>query len=219
MIKEIELKYTLKDRKQAEEIWEDPVLYAACNLETRESVCMSAIYFDTRDSILARSGMSLRIRREGEHSVLSIKNKGITKNGLHRRDENNMPYTGEVDENTVFRPDRDMLAESELGSRLLKLIDDRDLYPVIHMNYLRRRFRMDSGDSFVEVAIDMGEISTETASIPVCELEIELYSGDVDDMIAFGNRLADRYGIEREDITKYARGLELLENRLCMTNE
>ena len=91
MIKEIELKYTLKDRKQAEEIWEDPVLYAACNLETRESVCMSAIYFDTRDSILARSGMSLRIRREGEHSVLSIKNKGITENGLHRRDENNMP--------------------------------------------------------------------------------------------------------------------------------
>ena len=219
MIKEIELKYTLKDRKQAEEIWEDPVLYAACNLETRESVCMSAIYFDTRDSILARSGMSLRIRREGEHSVLSIKNKGITENGLHRRDENNMPYTGEVDENTVFRPDRDMLAESELGSRLLKLIDDRDLYPVIHMNYLRRRFRMDSGDSFVEVAIDTGEISTETASIPVCELEIELYSGDVDDMIAFGNRLANRYGIEREDITKYARGLELLENRLCMTNE
>lgn len=219
MIKEIELKYTLKDRKQAEEIWEDPVLYAACNLETRESVCMSAIYFDTRDNILARSGMSLRIRREGEHSVLSIKNKGITENGLHRRDENNMPYTGEVDENTVFRPDRDMLAESELGSRLLKLIDDRDLYPVIHMNYLRRRFRMDSGDSFVEVAIDTGEISTETASIPVCELEIELYSGDVDDMIAFGNRLADRYGIEREDITKYARGLELLENRLCMTNE
>ena len=219
MIKEIELKYTLKDRKQAEEIWEDPVLYAACNLETRESVCMSAIYFDTRDSILARSGMSLRIRREGEHSVLSIKNKGITENGLHRRDENNMPYTGEVDKNTVFRPDRDMLAESELGSRLLKLIDDRDLYPVIHMNYLRRRFRMDSGDSFVEVAIDTGEISTETASIPVCELEIELYSGDVDDMIAFGNRLADRYGIEREDITKYARGLELLENRLCMTNE
>lgn len=219
MIKEIELKYTLKDRKQAEEIWEDPVLYAACNLETRESVCMSAIYFDTRDSILARSGMSLRIRREGEHSVLSIKNKGITENGLHRRDENNMPYTGEVDENTVFRPDRDMLAESELGSSLLKLIDDRDLYPVIHMNYLRRRFRMDSGDSFVEVAIDTGEISTETASIPVCELEIELYSGDVDDMIAFGNRLADRYGIEREDITKYARGLELLENRLCMTNE
>lgn len=219
MIKEIELKYTLKDRKQAEEIWEDPVLYAACNLETRESVCMSAIYFDTRDSILARSGMSLRIRREGEHSVLSIKNKGITENGLHRRDENNMPYTGEVDENTVFRPDRDMLAESELGSRLLKLIDDRDLYPVIHMNYLRRRFRMDSGDSFVEVAIDTGEISTEIASIPVCELEIELYSGDVDDMIAFGNRLADRYGIEREDITKYARGLELLENRLCMTNE
>ena len=219
MIKEIELKYTLKDRKQAEEIWEDPVLYAACNLETRESVCMSAIYFDTRDSILARSGMSLRIRREGEHSVLSIKNKGITENGLHRRDENNMPYTGEVDENTVFRPDRDMLAESELGSSLLKLIDDRDLYPVIHMNYLRRRFRMDSGDSFVEVAIDTGEISTETASIPVCELEIELYSGDVDDMIAFGNKLADRYGIEREDITKYARGLELLENRLCMTNE
>ena len=219
MIKEIELKYTLKDRKQAEEIWEDPVLYAACNLETRESVCMSAIYFDTRDSILARSGMSLRIRREGEHSVLSIKNKGITENGLHRRDENNMPYTGEVDENTVFRPDRDMLAESELGSRLLKLIDDRDLYPVIHMNYLRRRFRMDSGDSFVEVAIDTGEISTETASIPVCELEIELYSGDVDDMIAFGNRLADRYGIEREDITKYARGLELLEKQLCMTNK
>ena len=44
MIKEIELKYTLKDRKQAEEIWEDSVLYAACNLETRESVYMSTIY-------------------------------------------------------------------------------------------------------------------------------------------------------------------------------
>ena len=62
---------------------------------------LSAIYFDTRDSILVCSGMSLRIRREGEHSVLSIKNKGITENGLHRRDENNMPYTGEVDENTI----------------------------------------------------------------------------------------------------------------------
>lgn len=91
------------------------------------------------------------------------------------------------------------------------LIDNQDLHPVIHMNYLRRRFRMDIGESFVEVAIDTGEISTMTASTPVCELEIELYSGDVDDMIAFGNKLADRYGIEREDITKYARGLELLK--------
>ncbi len=211
MVKEIELKYALSDRKQAEEIWEDLEMYAGCDPDTRESVCMKAMYFDSAKGLLAKNDMSLRIRQEGDRSVLTIKNKGTSENGLHKRDELNMPYTEEFSEMAEFVTDSEMLQQSELGGKLIELVGNEVLRPVICMNYLRRRCRIDSGSSFVELAIDTGKIYAAEKSTPICELEIELYSGDEDDMIALGDKLSERYMIDREEITKYARGLALMD--------
>lgn len=45
------------------------------------------------------------------------------------------------------------------------------------------------------------------------ELEVELYSGDEEDMKALGALIADKYGLISEDKSKYKRGLELLQQK------
>ena len=53
-------------------------------------------------------------------------------------------------------------------------------------------------------------IHTSKGDAEILELEVELYSGDQEDMVALGSELATKYNLEAGDKSKYQRGLELL---------
>ena len=42
------------------------------------------------------------------------------------------------------------------------------------------------------------------------EMEIELYSGDLEELKEYGQKIADKYGLVPEDRSKFARGYDLL---------
>ncbi|WP_027399579.1 CYTH domain-containing protein [Anaerovorax odorimutans] len=205
---EIEMKYGIGDKDIAENIWEDPELTAIVDEESREKIYMKAAYFDTDDNILSKHDIAFRVRMEGNRVVASLKWNGEADDGLHAREEINVPVN---DEACFINPNPEIFKESESGQAMLELIADKKLHSLLETRFIRSRFRIDTGSSLCEVAIDVGDIVTDFGSLPICELEIELFSGEQEDMIKIGNKLKEKYGLVCENRSKYARGLELLE--------
>ena len=80
----------------------------------------------------------------------------------------------------------------------------------MEMEFVRKQMHIDTGKSISMLSYDEGEIRTTCGNAPISELEIELYSGDQEDMIALGSELASKYNLEPGNRSKYQRGLELL---------
>ena len=66
-----------------------------------------------------------------------------------------------------------------------------------------REVRVDTGVSISVLSVDEGEIKTLNGDIPILELEIELYAGDKDDMIALGRKLEEKYHLKRGNRSKF----------------
>ncbi|MGI6727651.1 MAG: CYTH domain-containing protein [Anaerovoracaceae bacterium] len=208
---EIEMKYGIKDKSCAEEIWEDEYLNEIGDVDSRETILMKAAYFDTEDHILSKNDIAFRVRMEGNRVVASLKWNGASRDGLHVREEINVP----VDDPACFiQPSPDIFQESETGKAMLELIGDRNLNSLLEIHFLRRKIRVDTGNSILEVAIDTGDIITDFGKLPICELEIELFSGEQEDVISIGKVLSEKYDLQILNESKYARGLELIKKNL-----
>lgn len=206
---EIEMKYRVPGKGCADRIWEDKALSEICEADSRETIYMKAAYFDTADRILQKNDIAFRVRMEGVKTIATLKWNGSCVDGLHVREEINVPISGE---DCLIRPTADIFKESEAGRVVMELTGGRPLENLLEIHFLRRRMRVDNGRSICEVAVDTGEIVTDYGKLPVCELEIELYSGEKEDVTAIGGELAEVYGLAAEDESKYFRGLQLIRN-------
>ena len=205
---EIKLKYRVDDRNKSEEIWHDDYLASIEEEDSRNKVKMQSLYFDTEDFDLVKNDIALRVRYEGESKVvLTLKWNGRAEEGLHRREEINIPVSGFE---AGKAPNLDIFLETEMGKDLLEIVKDKPLIKIMEANFLRRRFRVDTGDCICEVALDAGDIKTPKGDEPICELEIELFSGKEDDVFYIGSRLEERYELRKDNQSKFARGLKLL---------
>jgi len=205
---EIELKYTIPDKNIVEIIWQDPYLSEMEEADTREKLSLKAVYFDTEDRVLAGSDIAFRVRMEGSRSIASLKWNGKNEGALHTREEINVPIDGEA---CLIMPDPAIFKESEIGVQMINLIRGKQLISVMEMIFLRRRVRVDTGSSIIEISIDTGDIVTDSDSMPIFELELELFSGSQEDLMELGKKLAERYSLIPEERSKYARGLMLAE--------
>lgn len=204
---EVELKYAVKDERTLDRIWHDARLTEMMEEETRSIEEFDGIYYDTADQRLLDSDVAYRIRREGRLHVACLKWNGNTEGALHVRQELNvtLPESRERPE-----PDLSVFAESEIGPELDRLVNGETLIPLIRSAVVRRSFRIDTGESLMEISLDKGKIEAGGKEDPVCELEIELYSGSQDDLMELGEALAGEYGLVPEERSKFARGLRLL---------
>jgi len=203
------MKMVLPDKSVAERIWEDPYLSKIEEQGTREAVYMEAAYFDTEEGDLGRSDITFRVRKEGPKVIATLKWNGKAPvGGLHIREEINVP----VDDPICFiQPDPELFRESEAGQQLLKVLNGKEVHSILEIHFLRTRERVDNGTSICEISVDTGEILTDYGTAPICEMEIELFSGDPEDVKKMGSYLANTYGLVPEDRSKYARGLALIQ--------
>lgn len=173
-----------------------------------ENLRMKAAYFDTEDSILIRNNIAFRIRAEGARVMATLKwrddDEGIR--GLYVRSEINVPV---ADETCFFAPDPEIFRESPEGRDLLDVLDGKPLINVFDIVFTRKRYRLDFEKSILELALDEGAVIAGARTLPIRELEIELYSGDKQDLLALGKKMAGKYGLEPELKTKFARGVEV----------
>ena len=203
---EIELKYLVDNEETMKQIFQDLRLIKIMDKNSEEEIEMRAVYFDTEDRRLYREGIAFRVRQEGNKIVATLKWDGSSEDGMHKREEINVPV---VDKEKLI-PRHSYIRRSEMSQVLCDVVGKRTLKPLMEVNFIRRQMRLDTGKSISELSVDQGEIVCGNKTAPISELEIELYSGDEKDMKALGSRIAKEYGLIPENESKFKRGLDLM---------
>ncbi len=204
---EIEMKYAVPTEEMAGIIWEEMSLSDFADSGSSEKLVMKAVYFDTDDMDLSKHNITVRVRAEGERSFATLKWGGHAELGLHEREEVNIPINGEE---YFIQPPADMFKESETGLDLMGIIGGKPLRNLLEIRFLRRRIRLFYEGSLIEMAVDTGKIITDKGDRRICELELELYNGNVETLQKLGDHLSEAFGLKPENASKFARGLQLL---------
>ena len=165
---EIELKYNIPDAATADEIWDNELFGNYEEEGSREEIFLAAKYFDTEDYNLSGNEIAYRVRKEGTHTVATIKWKGHSEDGLHVREEINVPVHSEEPDPSVFK-------ESRIGSQVMEFVGDSSLHCILESLVKRRSLRIDTGEGIFELSVDEGSIVTEYGEVPIREVELELY--------------------------------------------
>lgn len=205
---EIELKYLIKDENAIKRILEDSYLVEIKDQQSEEEKEMHAIYFDTEDKSLYQRSIAFRIRRENSKLIATLKWNGYSEDGMHKREEINVPVDNET---KLTNPDITIFDQSEMYSILEEATGEKPLLPVMDILFHRHQMRLDTGKSICELSVDKGLISANGKTAPILELEIELYSGDEADMRSLGERIANKYNLTPENSSKFKRGIELMK--------
>ncbi|WP_332817822.1 CYTH and CHAD domain-containing protein [Sphingopyxis sp.] len=161
MADEVELKLELS-RDAAEKVESSELLGGA-----PQKIKQFAIYFDTPDQHLAKAGFSLRIRRSGKKRIQTIKADGMKAAGLFVRPEWERP----VDDDTPILDEKSPLA-AFLGD------DVAAIAPVFEVKVHRALWVVAEGEAIIEVVLDRGEVVAADRRSEICEIELELKSGD-----------------------------------------
>ena len=205
---EIETKYIIDEKFKIDKIFADDYVRSIADKDSEETVPMKSVYYDTEEGRLQKDGIAMRVRKEGEKLVATLKWNGKSKDGLYKREEINIPVS---DENSLMNADIEIFEQSQMYQVLKDLTKGRKLVPIMDMEFDRRQIRLDTGNSISELSIDNGIINCGGKQAEIQEMEIELYSGDCDDMEAIGDKLAEKYSLQKGERSKFKQGLDLLK--------
>lgn len=165
---------------------------------------LQAAYFDTPDRALAKAGLALRLRREGQRWVQTLKGAGA--DGITRL-EHNVPRPAR----TAAPPDVDaaLHAGTPVGDRLfdvLRAAPDATLACLYRTDIRRLTRRVRTRLGTLELAFDQGAILAGDRQLPVLELEIELVGGAPAAVLATARRWIARHGLWLDTRSKAERG-------------
>ena len=159
--------------------------------------------FDTPAGDLAGRGYALRLRRDGERRIATLKSSGRVAGAVHSRDEIEVVVGADTATPKAWpEPIRGRVAEAIGGAPLRRIVTVRNrrvAWPVER-----------EGRLVAEMALDEGVISAGGRRTRFREIEVELRGeGKRADLAAIGRRLASRLPLEPESRSKFARGLAL----------
>ena len=193
-MREIELKFDIA--ADAEEELRRSRLLRGVEPRTRS---LRAIYFDTPDHRLAANGMALRVRREGERWVQTLKGGGGVQGALHSRDE----YETE-------RPDATLDLAALKDTPAAAVLRGEALGPVFEVSVERTTWCVSLGPSDrVEVALDLGHVRHGRKRAPIREVEIESVEGDPAAVFEAAERLLEKVALHSSSVSKAQRGYAL----------
>ncbi len=154
---------------------------------------MQTTYYDTADGSLAAKKFTLRKRRENEESVCTLKTPGV---GQER---------GEFE----TRADKIEDAIPELCKLSGETIPTENLVEVCGAKFTRYAKEVTLSDCTLELAVDEGELLGGGKALPLYEVEVEFKAGSRESVVAFARELAEAYGLETEEKSKFKRALDL----------
>jgi len=160
------------------------------------------IYYDTPKLELHKSEMALRLRRTGRQWLQTLKGGGSVKAGLHQRNEWEIPVSrAALDFSSLQAAEW----EEHLPPRLRK-----KLQPVFVTDFNRTSRMLDWQGAQIELCMDHGEVRTEQHGTPICELELELKSGEPKRLFELALALLEIVPLELEPVSKAEQGYRLL---------
>ncbi len=138
---------------------------------------LRAVYHDTPDHALARADLSLRIRSAGGERIQTVK-AGASAAGLFVRSKWERPVEGDTPIIDATTP-----VQALLGARASKIA------PVFQVNVKRRAWTLRENGAVIEAVVDRGEVKAGRRRQPLCEIELELKSGQPAPLFAVARAL------------------------------
>ena len=160
------------------------------------------IYYDTPKLDLHRKEMALRLRRSGRQWLQTLKGGGSVKAGLHQRNEWEMPVSGPALDFSV--------PQAAEWDEYLPLSLRKKLQPVFVTDFSRSSRMLLWHGAQIELCMDHGEVRTEQHSTPICELELELKSGEPQHLFDLALAILEIVPFEVEVTNKAEHGFRLL---------
>ncbi|MCY1645818.1 inorganic triphosphatase [Caulobacter sp. SL161] len=157
---------------------------------------LDATYYDTADHALRRAGFGLRVR-DGEGGRKQTL-KSASAGGVFSRGEWEETIAGPA-------PDRDALARTPVAPMLA----EATLSPVFTTRVERVIRLVRAGETLIEVALDRGQLSAGDRHATVCELELELKTGEAEALFDLARTLARHAPLRLSMISKAERGYGL----------
>lgn len=203
---EREIKLAVSDLRLFDVILNDPQLLERTQGTVAQTRNFEALYYDTASFSLQRQGIAYRVRREGQEWVATMKSDRSGGGGLVNREEWNEPVKGPDVAQLAF-------AGTHAGDRLKQAIGQEKLQVLFTTSFVRTTLLLHaSGGSEVELALDRGTIWGGLGGTPICELELELKQGEVSQLLELAAWISARWHLSPEPLSKYARGLKLLQD-------
>jgi hypothetical protein len=163
-----------------------------------ESHQLITVYYDTPDLQLHRQRITLRVRKQGARWIQTLKGGGGVQGGLHSRNEWNWDL-----------PSRD-LDFSVLGEAVWDHSVDTDtLKPVFTTRFERLVWWHRKPGVQIEIALDEGHVSSETAQVPLIEIELELKEGSPAVLFELAGQIAAQVPCWPGFISKASKGYAL----------
>ena len=197
-------------------------------VKSSQNTLMSAHYFDTPQQALAQRGIGLRIRREGDSWVQTIKagGDGIAARLEHNATLDNALVQDMLDTDSLL-PDLSIYKDTAIApalvdfklSKLSKKLTRQyvtDVERITRLLVENENENDQSKASCIEVAYDCGQIihgNDEAQVQDIQEIEFELVSGDVDFLFATAAVWCKRYKLCLSTVTKAERGGLLIQGR------
>ncbi|MDR2219893.1 MAG: CHAD domain-containing protein [Methylobacillus sp.] len=156
-------------------------------------------YYDTPDLALLDADLSLRVRRMSGKWFQAVKSAGHSIAGLHQRAEwEDIIARGEPDFSKITDP------------ALTKIFDQPKLRaalsPIFTTDVRRTEWQLQLGDSAIEMALDVGNLIVGEKKEPICEVELELKSGEPVRLFEFALTLLQDIPFHIENVSKAQRG-------------
>ncbi len=212
MALEIELKLSLPQSAQLT-LCEHPLLqkYSGSGSRLRE---LSNLYYDTPDQALNRHRVALRIRRQDDRLIQTLKTRGESRGGLHQRQE----WEWDIPE-PLLQPE--LLPTGALPTE----VDTGKLSPAFSTDFKRRVWLLDypfrEGLAKIELVLDDGFATTggtdaeQPGVVPrrdaISEIELELLEGEPEALFALALELAKDIPLRITRTSKAERGYRLLD--------
>ena len=217
-MQEIELKFLVPESRLKG-------LLRQAQVKSSEVTQLAAHYYDTPDQQLAQAGIGLRIRKENDAWVQTIKagGDGIAARLEHNAVLNNEQVQAMLDSNTLM-PDLSIYKNTSVAPALAKFKLKKLAKKIVrlYVTDVERTTRLlvddsdDESNNHIEMAYDYGEIihgNDETYRTPIQEIEFELISGDIDFLFTTAKTWCKRYKLCLSTVTKAERGGLLITER------
>ena len=200
MGKELEYKLLIDHEETLLLILSDPKINALTT-SAWQATKMKTTYYDTPNRHFSTHRFTLRQRFEGDESVVCLK---TPLKESHARGEWQISAE-RIDEEAIAQ-----LIACGAPTELLAFYAGGKIEPICGAEFLRRHARLQFPDgSSCEIAGDCGILHGQIEKIRFVELELELLAGEKDQMVALVSELCEKYHLQEQPMSKFARAKTL----------
>ena len=200
MPQEIELKLILDPELSADA---ESLFDSLVGVQSKRMTRLTNTYFDTPSRAVHQAKRTLRIRRDGDRWIQTLKRSAQqSAGGLSKRGE----WEWDI-------PSHDLDLKS-LADLLPKTINLSTLVPLFSTDFERKIWLLNFQGSQIEAVIDLGVITASGASEPISEIELELKSGDISTLLSLAKYLVAQIPLRVGVLSKAGRAARLLSQSL-----